>query len=42
MPAIGVGFIFCILFVFGSAERDHTLVEHLRFVASLFFGFSAF
>jgi hypothetical protein len=37
LPAVGVGFFYCILNVFDSDERMYPLVEHLRYLAGLFF-----
>jgi hypothetical protein len=37
LPAVGVGFFYCILNVFDSDERMYPLVEHLKYLASLFF-----
>ncbi|MFZ0303460.1 MAG: hypothetical protein WAL75_12270 [Terracidiphilus sp.] len=37
LPALGVGFFYCILNVFDADERAYPLVEHLRYLASLFF-----
>ena len=37
LPAISVSFFYCLLDVFGSTERNYPLIEHLRFLASLFF-----
>ncbi|HWE84984.1 MAG TPA: hypothetical protein VG267_08570 [Terracidiphilus sp.] len=36
-PALGVGFFYCILNVFDADERAYPLVEHLKYLASLFF-----
>jgi len=37
VPALGVGLFYCILNVFEADERVYPLVEHLKFLASLFF-----
>jgi hypothetical protein len=37
LPAVGVGFFYCILNVFESDERMYPLVEHLKYLAGLFF-----
>jgi hypothetical protein len=37
LPAVGVGFFYCILNVFDSDERVYPLVEHLKYLAGLFF-----
>jgi hypothetical protein len=37
LPAFSVGMFYCLLDVFGSTERNYPLIEHLRFLASLFF-----
>jgi hypothetical protein len=37
IPSFGVGLFFCLLDVFGSTERNYSLVEHLKYLASLFF-----
>jgi hypothetical protein len=37
LPAVGVGFFYCILNVFDSDERMYPLVEHLKYLAGLFF-----
>ena len=37
LPAFGVGMFYCLLSVFETSERMYPLVEHLRFLASLFF-----
>jgi len=36
LPACSVGMFYCLLDVFGSTQRSYPLVEHLRFLASLF------
>jgi hypothetical protein len=37
LPALGIGFFYCILNVFDADERAYPLVEHLKYLASLFF-----
>jgi hypothetical protein len=37
VPAFGVGFFYCILNVFDASERMYPLMEHLKYLASLFF-----
>jgi hypothetical protein len=37
LPAVGVGFFYCILNVFDSDERAYPLIEHVKYLASLFF-----
>jgi hypothetical protein len=37
LPAFGVGLFYCLLSVFETQERMYPLVEHLRYLASLFF-----
>jgi hypothetical protein len=37
MPALGVCFFYCLLNVFDAEERSYPLIEHLRFLASMFF-----
>jgi hypothetical protein len=37
LPAMGVGFFYCILNVFEADERAYPLVEHLKYLAGLFF-----
>jgi len=37
LPAVGVGFFYCILNVFDADERMFPLIEHLKYLASLFF-----
>ncbi len=37
LPAVGVGFFYCILNVFDADERMYPLIEHLKYLASLFF-----
>ncbi len=37
LPAVGIGFFYCILNVFDSDERMYPLVEHLKYLGSLFF-----
>ncbi len=37
LPALGVGFFYCILNVFDANERAYPLVEHLKYLSSLFF-----
>ena len=37
LPAVGVGFFYCILNVFDSDERMYPLIEHLKYLAGLFF-----
>ncbi|HKU24873.1 MAG TPA: hypothetical protein VJQ54_05335, partial [Candidatus Sulfotelmatobacter sp.] len=36
LPAIGVGLFFCLLDIFGSTQRNYPLIEHFRYLASLF------
>ena len=37
VPAISVGVFYCLLDVFGSTERNYPLIEHLRYLAGLFY-----
>ena len=37
LPAAGVWFFYCILNVFDADERVYRLVDHLKYLASLFF-----
>lgn len=37
LPAISVGMFYCLLDIFAKTERNFPLVEHLRYLASLFF-----
>jgi hypothetical protein len=37
LPAFGVGFFYCMLSVFEISERSYPLIEHLKYLASLFF-----
>jgi hypothetical protein len=37
VPISCVMFFFCLLEVFGSTERNHTLIEHFRFLGHLFY-----
>jgi hypothetical protein len=37
LPAVGVGFFYCILNVFDADERVYPLIAHLRYLASMFF-----
>jgi hypothetical protein len=37
LPALGVGLFYCILNVFDADEKMFPLIEHLRYLANLFF-----
>lgn len=37
LPVFGVYFFYCLLNIFVTRERDYSLVEHLRYLESLFF-----
>lgn len=37
LPALGVCFFYCLLNIFDSEVKDYPFIEHLRFLASLFF-----
>lgn len=37
IPALGVLFFYCLLDVFGATERNYALIDHLKYLASLFF-----
>ncbi|MGA3371067.1 MAG: hypothetical protein ABSC48_04830 [Terracidiphilus sp.] len=37
LPAFGVGFFYCMLNVFDADERMYPLLEHIKYLASLFF-----
>ena len=37
LPILGVILFYCLLDVFGASQRNYPLIEHLRYLASLFF-----